>query len=538
MFEMIGRLPETFWPPLDWRRLFFGFALLVTSGIFTPAEAAFSNGYSFRREVDFVDAKVIGGPHTNFPVLIDSTLLYLRTTANGGKVENANGYDIIFTSDQAGAIQLAHEIERYDATMGEIVFWVRIESFAATISIYMFYGNSGIATFQGDVTSNGVTGVWDNDYVGVWHLNEDVVDEVSVATHFDATANNHDGIQQRNVEATGQIANGQDFDGTNDFIEDADGELYINGLTAFTLSLWIQSDIIGTSTGFIIGKLPDNDDDALTFRYDAAGLLGGGTNGIKASVTVNGVDQLLESSSNVQTTAWQYLSWSWSSGNQHTLYIDGLLDSLIFNDPAETGSLGGTDRLRIGQGTKSGETDWDGRIDETRLSSVVRGAAWIETEYNNQFSPATFYLLRAEDAQLVLVKRAFMTDGTPIADASTLPAGIPFDFMIYVNNKGDGVRTDTSIRDVLDPLFVYTVGTIFIDNSQSECALAACTAAEEASIRTAALATTVKTDIIDGDTVSFTGVTIDVGNQVIAGNAQQDADANKVLAIVFRVRMQ
>ncbi len=111
-----------------WGRLILGLVLLVVSGIFMPAEAAFSNGYSYRRLVDFVDAEVIGGPHTNFPVLIDSTLLYLRTTANGGKVENANGYDIIFTSDQAGATQLAHEIESYVATTGEIVFWVRIES--------------------------------------------------------------------------------------------------------------------------------------------------------------------------------------------------------------------------------------------------------------------------------------------------------------------------------------------------------------------------------------------------------------------------
>ncbi len=155
---MIGRLPETFWPPLDWRRLFFGLALLVTSGIFTPAEAAFSNGYSFRREVDFVDAKVIGGPHTNFPILINSTLANLRTIANGGKVENANGYDIIFTSDQAGATQLAHEIERYDATTGEIVFWVRIEALAATTSIYMFYGNSGISGRRDEQRGHGGLG--------------------------------------------------------------------------------------------------------------------------------------------------------------------------------------------------------------------------------------------------------------------------------------------------------------------------------------------------------------------------------------------
>lgn len=128
-------------------------ALLVLSGIFTTAEAQFGNGYSYRREVDFVDAEVIGGPHTNYPVLISSTLLDLRTRVpNGGKVENADGYDIIFTSDQAGSTQLAHEIESYNAVSGKIVFWVRIESLAATTKIYMFYGNSSIGTFQGDAT--------------------------------------------------------------------------------------------------------------------------------------------------------------------------------------------------------------------------------------------------------------------------------------------------------------------------------------------------------------------------------------------------
>ncbi len=113
-------------------RLFFGFVLLVLGGIFTPAEAQYANGYSYRVEVDFVDAEVIGGSHTNFPVLINSTLLDLRTVGNGGKVEDANGYDIIFASDEAGATQLAHEIESYVSSTGEIIFWVRAESLAAT----------------------------------------------------------------------------------------------------------------------------------------------------------------------------------------------------------------------------------------------------------------------------------------------------------------------------------------------------------------------------------------------------------------------
>ncbi len=413
--------------------------------------------------MDIVDAQVSGGPHTNFPVLIDSTLLYLRTTANGGKVKNANGYDIIFTSDQAGATQLAHEIEQYDAVTGDVAFWVRIESLAATTSIYMFYGNSGIATFQGDVTSNGVTGVWDNDYEGVWHLNEDVVDEASGATHFDSTSNNNDGIQQGNVEVAAKIADGQDFDGANDYIEDADGELYLNGLTAFTVSLWIQSNVTGTDRGFIIGKTPDNQDDVFTFRYDSKGNDGGGTDVIKAAITVSGQFQEYESASNVQTTAWQYLTWIWSSGNDQALYIDATLDTPTFVGPTRTGSISGTDRFRIAQGAKN-PPNWNGRVDEVRLSSVIRSTPWIETEYNNQFTPSTFYLLRAEEFQLTLVKRAFLLDGTPITSPSVLPKGtimwlevddenqeLTFRFVISKNGSPNGwsetaVSTDPVVR--------------------------------------------------------------------------------------------
>ena len=36
---------------------------------------------------------------TDFPVLFSGTYTYLKTIANGGKVNNANGYDIIFYSD-------------------------------------------------------------------------------------------------------------------------------------------------------------------------------------------------------------------------------------------------------------------------------------------------------------------------------------------------------------------------------------------------------------------------------------------------------
>jgi len=45
--------------------------------------------------------------------------------------------------------------------------------------------------------------------------------------------------------------------------------------------------------------------------------------------------------------------------------------------------------------------------------------------------------------QLTLAKRAFFSDGTPVPDGSTLPAGITVKFMIYLNNRWS-LRTDVN----------------------------------------------------------------------------------------------
>ncbi len=137
---------------------------------------------------------------------------------------------------------------------------------------------------------------------------------------------------------------------------------------------------------------------------------------------------------------------------------------------------------------------------------------------------------------LSIVKRAFQSNGTPIASGSTLPTGMPVKFMLYINNPG-GFVGDISLQDVLDPVFGYVPGSIKYDNSVANCAAATCNAAEEAAIFAAADSGTVGTDAVNGDVVSFTGVTLDVGNQN-AANAQLDIAGGKVWAVVFTVKMQ
>src|SRR5579864_7386162 len=151
------------------RILIFSALCALTS--LTPAAAqSWSNGYTYRRAITIDHTKVPNTDQTNFPVLISGTYSYLATTGNSGNVSNASGYDIAFTSDSAGSVLLNWETESYDPATGAIVAWVKIPRVSHTTdtTIYMFYGNAAIGTFQGGATGS----VWDSGFVGVYHFKD------------------------------------------------------------------------------------------------------------------------------------------------------------------------------------------------------------------------------------------------------------------------------------------------------------------------------------------------------------------------------
>ena len=132
-----------------------------------------------------------------------------------------------------------------------------------------------------------------------------------------------------------------------------------------------------------------------------------------------------------------------------------------------------------------------------------------------------------------LVKAAFLTsDNTALTSGDTLPAGTSIDFLIYINNEADVDIVDVGILDTLVG-FTYVGGSLHVLNTTAECALTACDAAEELAIYNAARVAGAKSDAINDDEASSVGGTIEVGNNTTAGNTQQDAVANTVLALVF-----
>ena len=125
--------------------------------------------YNSYRAITIDHTKVPNTDQSNFPVLISGTYPYLATVANGGQVQNSSGYDIVFTSDAGGTSKLNYEIESYDAATGSIIAWVQIPTLSHTADtvIYLQYGNSIISASQ-----QNKTGVWDSNFIGVWHLSD------------------------------------------------------------------------------------------------------------------------------------------------------------------------------------------------------------------------------------------------------------------------------------------------------------------------------------------------------------------------------
>ena len=136
--------------------------------------------YSYRQIIT-IDLSQVAGDETNFPILISVVSNSLRDTANGGHVESSNGYDILFYSSTCTL--LVHEIERYVNTTGTLDYWVRIPALSSTVTqtIHMYYGKAGV------VADPSSTDVWDENFVGVYHMGD------TSGNCIDSTSNGNDG---------------------------------------------------------------------------------------------------------------------------------------------------------------------------------------------------------------------------------------------------------------------------------------------------------------------------------------------------------
>jgi hypothetical protein len=226
---------------------FFAVLLFFTGGI-ASAQSWYDEAWSSRQEITIDSdnaAYGLSGNLTNFPYLIQ-----LTDGANDifGTAQS-DGDDILFTASD-GVTKLAHEIESYDDGGGteELVAWVHIPTFVynADTTIYMYYGNPNIENQEQPEQ------VWDDGYVGVWHMKEDG----STSEFQDSTRNDNTGVggnitsNGAPTQSTTSISGySQDFDGTDDqiIVGDAANPTLNFGTQSFTFGLWVNDAV---TTGY------------------------------------------------------------------------------------------------------------------------------------------------------------------------------------------------------------------------------------------------------------------------------------------------
>jgi len=352
-----------------------------------------SNGYSYQRAIVIDHTKVPNTDQTSFPVLISGTYPFLATAANGGRLQNANGYDIVFSSDPNGQNLLDYEIDSYNGQSGAAAYWVRIPilSHTADTTLYMWYGNPSITGSQ-----ENKPGVWSNGYAGVWHFGTP-----SALSTADSTINANNGINNGVAPTSGIIGGAGTFDGSGSTYLDIPSNASFKPGTAITLEAWVNMTAITTSP--VIYSLDYRADGNWYGVTDAYALnFGSNSSSPGMEVAVNGVQEqngLNENS--IPVGQWTHIVGTYDGSNLITYVNDAAVATSPQNGPIDYGA---SQDLDIGIYTQYGavygypEGAINGLIDEARISSVARSADWIATEYNNESSPSIFYTLSAENA--------------------------------------------------------------------------------------------------------------------------------------------
>ncbi|MCK4649723.1 DUF2341 domain-containing protein [Candidatus Pacearchaeota archaeon] len=340
------------------------------------AEGWYNSSWSYKKEI-VIDYTKVNGSQVNFPVLINLSDSDLVSKAQ------ADGDDIVFADSDGD--KLDYEIEYYNGTDGRLVAWVRVAELSNTTNttINMYYGNAGA------VNQENVSGVWDDNFVMVQHLQE-----TPTAYMNDSTSNDNDGTTSGMDSAdqvAGQIDGSLDFDGGDDYVgTNYDGIL---GTNARSTSFWfstLDTDLVDKNHVVSWGTGADINTAGASWRVDIE----------------NGVVFLRINSG---ATSW---GSGLNDGNLHHVALlmpsGGQLQDIRAIINGKDSGLGvgaisvntiSRNSVRIGANNEDVINRWfQGLIDEVRISNVARTAGWIATEYNNQYSPDSFYSVGGEVA--------------------------------------------------------------------------------------------------------------------------------------------
>lgn len=412
-----------------------------------PPNPSFTSSQWDERKAITFDHNAIGADLTNFPAMV-------RLSDSDLSSAQMDGDDIRFTKGD-GTTKLAHEIESFDQSTGDLTAWVKvpnINSTAPNTTIYLYYNNSAA-----DNQEN-VSGVWTNGYEAVWHLDE------TGSTAVDSTGNGHNGTINAGVTTgvDGMAGSAIDVGATSDGWVSVphDQSLDFGGSESYSVNVWANLDTVG-STQWILSKGGADTNWALETRDldgDPAAELA------HEREAADGADIRADEPSDPSVDTWYHLVGTYDPSSDTMEYFqNGTSRSTETFPPGGTSVGTNTEDVGIGRNSADFGEYTDGTIDEARISNVQRSDAWVQAVYENMANPTGFYTVGSTENSTIVSFNAsassdpdgsitsyewdFTADGTYDATGPTVthryPSSGNFDVKLRVTDDQGKTNTTT-----------------------------------------------------------------------------------------------
>ncbi len=324
-----------------------------------------------------VQASEIDTDLSNFPVYVNLDDLSTHFFSN----VKSDGADIRVTSGD-GVTEVPREVVSINTGtgVGELHFKADSLSSVTDTTFYIYYGNAAASDYAQNATY-GENNVWSNGYVLVHHMDD--LTTSSIENSEGAPDGTKTSANNPLEATTGKVYEAQDFSG-----DSISHTSVIGSVTQYTVSAWFNPDNL-TGSG-----------DTATYGYSIFGISPSGApyNWLTAGGTGNLTEMRFCSydadatcdattGAGISTGNWHFVSAAAYDGATSTVRVNGV-ERLSFtntgNDPVGT-------NFTIGDLRPGRNINFDGRIDEIRVSNVVRSAAWQDAEYRNMATTTSFY---------------------------------------------------------------------------------------------------------------------------------------------------
>lgn len=345
----------------------------------------YNNNWGYRKPI-YIEGSKISGTHDNFPILLSvMTDFYLSANAHSG------GKDFIFTDDD-GTTRIHCEIENWLYGSGNI--WIRVPTLedGTNKTLYLYYGEGTDHTQDAGYLP---TGTWDIHYLSVYHMYNSGSSELvyDSTTYFDYATKWASGHPNESIDA--KVYRSQEYDGVDDGIYLASSALYEP--SSISLESWYKMTEWGSTYPRLLSK--EAATAALPYALELhrgstyASGIGMYIGGFEGEHGVYNTNILTKKNDGI----WHYAMGTFATGSADTNYLNVYIDGDKGTTTNTPFSISGTLEFNS-SGVVIGDNfvknrEFEGIIDEVRISNIARSYGWYLTNYRCISSNRTFLSL-------------------------------------------------------------------------------------------------------------------------------------------------